>query len=224
MTAPYGQSHGQQPHPYYGAPQAPYGSPYGAPPPQGPIRPRVLWIVLSWVFFLVTIVVGGVIFATGVSSTIANIGEIAPQSSFQGGETVKVNLDPADSPAIWAAAGQPTDVSCQVTGADASQKITLDKAVGNQTLSYNGNDWEMLFTIGVPAAGEYQVACDGEGVTFGVGKQLLSAVTGEAAGGLVGGLAALVILPGIGFLLALITTIVVLVRRGRARRRMAGMY
>ncbi|WP_062442316.1 hypothetical protein [Herbidospora daliensis] len=220
MTAQYGQNYGQQPHPYYGAPQ----SPYGGPPPQGPIRPRILWIVLSWVFFLVTLVVGGVLFAAGVGSTIANIGEIAPSSSFQGGETVKVTIDPADSPAIWAAAGQPTDVQCQVTGADPSRQITLDKAAGSQTLTYDGTEWEMLFTIGVPAKGEYQVACDGEGVTFGVGKQLLSAVTADAAGGLVGGLAALVILPGLGFLIAVIVTIVVLVRRGRARRRMMGMY
>ncbi|WP_082801525.1 hypothetical protein [Herbidospora cretacea] len=219
MTAPYGQSYGQQPHPYYGAPQ----SPYGAPPPQGPVRPRVLWIVLSWVFFVVTLVIGGVIFAGGVGSTIANIGEIAPKTTFTGGETVKVNLDPADSPAIWAAAGQPTDVSCQVTGADPSQKITLEKAAGNQTLTYDGTNWEMLFTVGVPASGQYQVACDGDGVTFGVGKQLLSAA-GEVAGGLVGGLAALILVPGFGFMVALLVTIVVLVRRGRARRRMAGMY
>ncbi|WP_157555712.1 hypothetical protein [Herbidospora yilanensis] len=219
MTAQYGQNHGQQPHPYYGAPQ----SPYGAPPPQGPVRPRILWIVLSWVFFIVTLVVGAVIFAAGVGSTIANIGEIAPSSSFQGGETVKVNLNPADSPAIWAAAGQPTDVQCQVTGGDASQQITLEKATGSQTLSYNGTDWEMLFTIGVPAAGEYQVACDGDGVTFGVGKQLLSAA-GGAMGGMLGGMAAFIGLAGLGFLTAVITTIVVLVRRSRARRRMMGMY
>ncbi|WP_083958366.1 hypothetical protein [Herbidospora mongoliensis] len=165
-------------------------------------------------FFVVTLVVGGVIFAGSA---------IAPKTTFTGGETVKVDLNPADSPAIWAAAGQPTDVSCQVTGTDASQKITLDKAVGTQTLTLDGTKWEMLFTIGVPASGQYQVACDGEGVKFGVGKQLLSAA-GDVAGGLVAGLAALILVPGFGFLLALITTIVVLVRRGRARRRMMGMY
>ncbi|TKK89058.1 hypothetical protein FDA94_11125 [Herbidospora galbida] len=212
MTAQYGQNYGQQPHPYYGAPQ----SPYGAPPPQGPVRPRILWIVLAWLLFIVMSVAGVFAFAGGLFSSIA---DVAPTTTFSSGETVKVNLDPAQKPAIWAAADQPTDVQCQVTGGSADDKITLTKGIGEQTVTVDGTRWELLFSVGVPAAGEYQASCDGEGVRFGVGKELIS-----AAGGLVGGTALLLGLPSLGFLIAVLTTIVVLVRRSRARRRMMGMY
>ncbi|NAS23111.1 hypothetical protein GT755_15600 [Herbidospora sp. NEAU-GS84] len=205
MTAQYGQHYGQQPHPYY-----------SAPPPQGPVRPRILWIVLAWLLFIVMSVAGVFAFAGGVFSSIS---DVAPTTTFSSGETVKVNLDPAQKPAIWAAADQPTDVQCQVTGGSPDDKITLSKAIGEQTVTVDGTKWEMLFSIGVPAAGEYQAACDGEGVRFGVGKELLA-----AAGGLVGGTALLLGLPALGFLIAVLTTVVVLVRRSRARRRMMGMY
>ncbi|MFD2354620.1 hypothetical protein ACFSTC_43115 [Nonomuraea ferruginea] len=51
---------------------------------------------------------------------------------------------------------------------------------------------------------------------FGVGRDALS-----AAGGIVGGLAALLLIPGVGVLGAIIVTVVVLMRRSGHRKRLA---
>ena len=182
-------------------------------PPQatGPIRPRVLWIVLAWLLFLVLLIVGIGGFAGGLFSTI---NEAAPSTTFGSGKTVSVPLDPKDKPVIYAAAAQPTDVQCQVQGS-ANQKITLTQPSTSQTVTVGDTKWELLFHVGVPAQGTYQVTCEGEGVKFGVGKELVG-----SAGKLVGGAIAMIALPFVGFLIAVVTTIVVLVRRSGARKRM----
>ncbi|GAA0979287.1 hypothetical protein GCM10009555_043740 [Acrocarpospora macrocephala] len=210
MSSPYSQNYGQQNYGQYGAPPPPYAA------PRPPIRPRVLWIVLSWVLFLVLLVVGIAGFAGSIFSTI---NDAAPTTTLSSGETVTVQLNPADKPAIWAAANQATDVECQVQGADPSQKPTLTQPTVSQNLTVNGDNWELLFKVGVPAAGQYQVNCVGEGVKFGVGKELAS---GEAAATVGGGLAMLA-LPILGFLFAVVVTIVVLVKRSGARKRQS-MY
>jgi hypothetical protein len=213
---PYGQPHGPQP-PGYGQQPPAYGAQY--PPPgygapataAGPIRPRVLWIVLAWVLFLVLLIVGIGGFAGGLFSTI---NDAAPTKTFGSGQTVSVPLDPKDKPVIYAAADQPTDVQCRVDGTE-NQKITLTQPGGSQTITVGNTKWELLFNVGVPAAGTYQVTCDGQGVKFGIGKNFVG-----SAGKLVGGAVALVALPAVGFLIAVTVTIVVLVRRSGARKRM----
>ncbi|MBO3750318.1 hypothetical protein J5X84_29915 [Streptosporangiaceae bacterium NEAU-GS5] len=175
-----------------------------------------MWVVLSWLLFVVLLIVGIVGFAGGLVSTI---NDAAPSSTFTSGQTVNVALNPADKPAIYAAADKPTDVNCQAQGS-AGEKVTLNHPSTSQTVSLGGDRWELLFTVGVPSAGTYQVTCEGDGVRFGVGKELIG-----NAGKLVGGAIALVALPAVGFLLALVVTIVVLVRRGSARKARAyGTY
>ncbi|WP_155338121.1 hypothetical protein [Acrocarpospora corrugata] len=200
MSSPYSQNYGQY---------APPPPPYAAPRP--PIRPRVLWIVLSWVLFLVLLVVGVLGFAGGIFSSI---NDAAPTTTFASAETVKVQLDPVAKPAIWASADQATNVECQVQGANPDQKVTLTQPTVSQSLTLGSDQWEMLFAVGVPAAGQYQVSCDGEGVKFGVGRELAA-----GADKIVGGVIALLALPVIGFLIAVVTTIVVLVKRSGARKR-----
>ncbi|MBE3010057.1 hypothetical protein IL992_12765 [Microbispora sp. NEAU-D428] len=187
----------------------PFPPPYAGP---RPIRPRLLWIFLSWVLFVVLLVAGVGGFAGGLFSTI---GDAAPTTTFSGGQSVNVALDPADKPAIYAAVDQPTDVRCQL-GDGADPRVRLTRPAVSQTVTLNGTTWELLFEAGVPKAGAYQLACEGDGVRFGVGKQLAG-----GAGMLVGGAIALLALPTVGFLAALIVTIVVLARRSAARRRMA---
>jgi hypothetical protein len=169
----------------------------------------VLWIVLSWALFVVLLVVGVAGFAGGLVSTI---NDSVPTTTFASGATVNAALDPAAKPAIYAASNQPVDVHCQVQGAPG-QKITLKRPGASQTVTFGDVEWEVIFEVGVPAAGTYQVTCDGDGVRFGIGKSLLG-----NAGKLVGGTIALLGLPAIGFLLAVVVTIVVLVRRSSARR------
>ncbi|MEZ0072193.1 hypothetical protein [Planotetraspora sp. GP83] len=207
---PYGASYppgpayasgGQYPPPSYGTP----------PPPRaaGPVRPRLLWVFLAWALFVVLLIVGVGGFAGGLFSTIS---DVAPAKTFAGGQAVSARLDPKDKPAIYAAADQPTNVSCEVRG-DQDEKVTLTQPKTSQTVAIGDRKWELLFTVGVPSAGTYQVSCDGEGVTFGIGKEL------TASGGKLGGAIALLALPFLGFLAAVIVTIVVLVRRSANRRR-----
>ncbi|OPG14703.1 hypothetical protein [Microbispora sp. GKU 823] len=59
--------------------------PHPFPPPYGgsrPIRPRLLWIFLSWALFVVLLVAGVGGFAGGLFSTI---GDAAPTTTFSGG-------------------------------------------------------------------------------------------------------------------------------------------
>ncbi|MFI7032699.1 hypothetical protein ACIBK1_28620 [Microbispora rosea] len=200
-------------------PPAPAGAtlrlPHPFPPPYAgsrPVRPRLLWVFLSWALFVVLLVAGVGGFAGGLFSTL---GDAAPATIFSGGQSVSVALDPADRPAIYAAVDQPTDVRCQL-GDGTDSRVRLTRPAISQTFTLNGTTWELLFEAGVPEAGTYPLACEGDGVRFGVGKQLA-----DAAGLLVGGTVALLTLPTVGFLAALIVTIVVLARRSAARRRRA---
>lgn len=187
--------------------------PRPAPPaygPPAPVRPRLLWVFLSWVLFVVLLVAGVGGFAGNLFSLV---GDAAPATTFSGGQSVRVTLDPADSPAIYAAADQPTDVRCQVGDGD-DPAVRLTRPAASQTVTVNGTRWELLFEVGVPRPASYQVSCEGDGVRFGVGRNLASGV-----GRLVGGAIALLALPTLGFLAAVVVTVVVLVRRSAARRR-----
>ncbi|MBX6386349.1 MAG: hypothetical protein IRZ07_25810 [Microbispora sp.] len=185
------------------------------PPPYGgrrPVRPRLLWIFLSWVLFLVLLVAGIGGFADGLFSAL---GTVAPRTTFSSGQSVDVALDPADKPALYAASDGPASVSCRL-GDGTDPGVRLTRPAVSQTITLNGTSWELVFEIGVPRAGIYRISCEGDGVTFGVGRQLSG-----GAGTLVGGTLALIALPTVGFLAAVIVTIVVLVRRSAARRRMS---
>ncbi|WP_066945459.1 hypothetical protein [Microtetraspora fusca] len=196
----------------YGPPQegpyAPGG--YGPPPSPGPVRPRILWIVIAWVIFVVLLILGVAGFARGLGSAVK---DAASLTTFSAGESVSVRLDPKDRPAIYAAAEQAADVSCTVEGAPGLD-IRLTRPSAAQSITYDGTTWEMVFQIGAPTAGDYQVSCTGEGVRFGVGKEIIGSV-----GKVVGGAVAMIALPSVGFLIAIVVTIVVLVRRAGARKR-----
>ncbi|GAA3139669.1 hypothetical protein [Nonomuraea salmonea] len=79
--------------------------------------------------------------------------------------------------------------------------------------------WEQFLVINAPAKGDYQLTCvnqEDATVRYGVGRDSYSVVNGVADG-----LIALVALPGAGLLAAIAGTIVVLVRRSGARKRLA---
>ncbi|MET8138863.1 hypothetical protein ABZU32_01000 [Sphaerisporangium sp. NPDC005288] len=222
-----GPSHGGPP---YGGPSPSYGGPsYGgpaseaahplyaspAPAAPGPVRPRVLWIVLAWLVAVICGVVGIVGFAGGLFKTIT---DAAPTQTFQSGGSVSVPMDPKDKPILYASASGPTDINCLAVDG-AGKKVDLTSPKASQTVSADGRVWEAVFDIGVPAAGTYKVSCQAEAgkqVLFGVGKSLTA-----DTGALAGGVASLFLIPLAGFLLAVVTTIVVLVRRGRNRKRQA---
>ncbi|MEO3810460.1 hypothetical protein ABGB17_15790 [Sphaerisporangium sp. B11E5] len=214
---PGGQGYGPPPGQGYGGPS--YGAPspgYGAPPSTGgQVRPRLLWIFLAWIVAVVCVGIGVAGFAGGLFKTLD---DAAPDKTFQSGGSVVAAVDPAERPALYASSSGPANVTCIAESTATGRKAKLTNPATAQTITADGRLWELLFDIGVPAAGEYRFTCqaeEGQRVVFGVGKALTA-----NSGALVGGVAALFLVPLGGFLLALIVTIVVLVRRSRFRKRM----
>jgi hypothetical protein len=176
---------------------------------QSDIRPRVLWIVLAWVLFVVLAVVGVVGL---VSAFFTLVTDAAPRQTFVAGEQIELFIDPADPPVIYASADQQASGDCYIRGDDPSAALSLTPPSIDQWVTVNGTTWYAVLLIGVPAPGRYQVLCEGDGL-FGIGKQISA-----------GWLIASVVLPVAGFLIAVVTTIVVLVRRNTALKRRLGGY
>lgn len=212
--------------PGYGAPQQPYGQPsyqsgpppfgYGAPqgpPPSGKIKPGLGWIVGVWLLAVLSLVVGIGGFAGGVLGVIT---DAAPTRTFAPGEHATVTLDPADKPAIYVSTSGPTNFECSLTG--GTNPPSLKKPNVQQTVQgTDGVTWEMGLQVGVEQAGDYQVQCTADpetGTRFGMGREL-------AAESLISGSLILFLVPTAGFLLAIVVTIVVLVKRSGARKRVA---
>jgi hypothetical protein len=179
-----------------GVPGAPRGT---GSRERGQAGPRLAWIGVAWGLFAVLVVIT----VATVGFALGNAGLTA---TFSGGERVKAALDPADDPVIYVAAGDGGEVSCTILGPSA-EGLSLTRPVVAKTVDINGVAWQRVFTIGIPAPGEYQVACEGEGTQFGIGPDVA-----------LGSLFVLVALSVLGFVAAVTTTIVVLVRRGSARR------
>ncbi|GAA1512087.1 hypothetical protein GCM10009677_51330 [Sphaerisporangium rubeum] len=209
-SPPPGQGYGG---PSYGANPPGYGTP---PPAKGQVRPRLLWVFLAWIIAVVCVGIGFAGFAGGLFKTL---GDAAPSKTFQSGGSVVATVDPAQKPALYASASGPANVTCVAENAADGRKAKLTNPSTSQTITADGRVWELLFNIGVPAAGDYKFTCqaeEGQQVVFGVGRSLTA-----NTGALAGGVAALFLVPLIGFLFALIVTIVVLVRRSRFRKRLA---
>lgn len=184
----------------------------GYGPPAGPIRPGLLWVWLTWAVFVVLAVVGTVLFVGGLISTV---GDAAPTTTFASGEDVIVRIDPVDKPALYATADSSTNVNCEIFARDSAEGLSLTQPGGQVTVTLNGTRWEQVFLIGVPRADDYRVTCEGSGARFGVGKDL-------AASRLAGTAVLWIVLPAIGFVAAVATTVVVLVKRSNARKRAHG--
>ncbi|MEU1391471.1 MULTISPECIES: DUF456 domain-containing protein [unclassified Nonomuraea] len=233
---PYQQ---QQPPAQYGPPpqygqQNQYAQPgqYGQPDQYGPhnqygqqpqfparidgkaIKPRLWWIALVWAVAVVLGVVGVVVFAGGVLSSVT---DMAPTTTFAAGESVKVAIDPAKRPAVYIATDTRVNYQCEISGGPAQARLV--KVSGTQTLSAGGTTWQEILAVNAPAKGDYQLTCatqEESSARFGVGRDVLS-----AAGGVFGGVAALFLFPGAGLLIGIIGTVVILVRRSGARKRLA---
>ncbi|MBG0815990.1 hypothetical protein [Planomonospora sp. ID82291] len=209
------QHSGRQPapQPYGGAPSYGYAPPgYGAPqgpPPKAKAGPSIGWIVGAWLLAVVSVIAGIAVFAGGILSTVS---DAAPSASHGPGEVFTVELDPAESPALYVSAAQGTKFQCGFQ--EGSQGRLENSSVRTTVAGSDGIPWELAFRIGVDQAGEYKLGCsveEGGQARFGVGREV-------AADALVGGVAAFFLIPGFGVLLAIVVTIVVLVKRSRARK------
>ena len=228
---PYGQpQYGQ---PQYGQPQygqqpyqtGPYGQPYqpgpfGQPQRFGPqvdpklIRPRMRWIAVVWGLALLCVLAGVGLFVGGVFNTVT---AAAPSKTFAAGESVTVPLDPADKPAVYLSSTGQVHYTCRIDGGPGQAKLA--KVSGTETVSEGATKWQLILVVNAPAKGDYQLTCatqEPSNARFGVGRDLVA-----SAGGLVGGVAALVVIPGLGVLAAIITTIMVVTSRSSHRKRLA---
>jgi hypothetical protein len=179
-----------------------FGPPY--PPAQvepGEIRPRVLWIVLAWVLFAVSVVVG-ILLLVGAFTMLMT--DAAPRQTFASGEQIELFVAPGDRPVIYASGDPNVPWNCYVNPPDAVSLTPLSLA---QTVTVNGTTWYAVAVIEVAAPGRYQLLCESDG-QFGIGKEI-------PAGWLIGGF----VLPVAGFVIAVVTTIVVLVRRNSMLKR-----
>jgi hypothetical protein len=175
------------------------------------IRPRLLWMVLSWVLFLVLAVGGSVAAGAGMAGAVT---AAAPAQTFAGGEWVELTTGPGDGFVVYAMSASPISIRCDIAGGSTTRP-TLEPAADDRSLNVDGIDWQLGYRIQVPEPGPYQLMCEGPGVQFGVGTELderhLLGAVGLAVGGVLTGL-----------VIALVTTIsVVSLRRGARRRQLA---
>ncbi|MDA0634670.1 hypothetical protein OUY22_14700 [Nonomuraea sp. MCN248] len=182
------------------------------------VRPRLWWIAAAWGVAVVCVVAGVFVFVNGVTNTVT---DMAPTTTFAAGEKVSVSLDPEERPAVYIATQGRAAFTCEISGGPGQARLVNTQ--GRQTVTGGGRTWEQILLVNAPAAGDYQLTCAvqgeaGQEVEFGVGRDALS-----VAGGLIGGVAALLLIPGVGVLTAIVVTVVVLVRRRSHRRRLAAV-
>ncbi|GAA1637370.1 hypothetical protein GCM10009733_038120 [Nonomuraea maheshkhaliensis] len=164
--------------------------------------------------FLVCVVAGVALFGGGLVSSVA---DMAPTKTFAPGESITVSVDPADKPAVYVASDARISYDCAISGGPGQARLA--KVPGNQSVTWGDTVWQEILVINAPAKGDYRLTCTNQEqatVRYGVGRDVLSSL-----GGVTGGLAGLFLLPGAGLLAAVAGTVVVLVRRSGARKRLA---
>ncbi|MEV5409473.1 hypothetical protein AB0K60_11640 [Thermopolyspora sp. NPDC052614] len=223
QPGPPGQPYGPPGTPPY-APQSAYGAPpppggYGPPGGKPEIRPRRIWILLSWLAFVASIIV----LVYGTYSAVGTVAEdVAPPSSFRSGEVKTLTLNPQDRPVLYVSATSQVNVRCEAASATGAE-VALTKPGYTASITAGGRIWEHIFDIGITQAGSYQVRCtapEGADVAFGVGKP----ITSERAVNAAGSILLYIGLIFVTFIVAVVVTVIVLVRRSRAKRRLAGPW
>lgn len=189
------------------------------PPPAihpSELRPGRGWYGFAVVFAIVMIVLGVGVFAWGLVTAVqsSDLG-----ARFLPGQPVVVSMAPAPRRAIYVQLDDPKGLTpqadCQIHGPGAA---SLSLPAGTFTTTRGGASWREMYAVNVTQAGNYQVVCSsGQAQAFAIGRHVSLSTF---FGGLLGGLAALFVLPGIGVLVAVITTVVVAVKRGNDRRRL----
>jgi hypothetical protein len=194
--------------PFPGLPPAGIGRPAPPLPPSAPVRPRVAWIVLSWVLF-VALGVGAVIGVVAMS----HLQDAVPDQAFASGQWVEITTNPGDEPpVIYTRSAAPGDVRCDIRSSSGPVPA-LRPAVSRTSLSVDGHEWDLAYRVDAAGPGPYQLTCEAGGGQFGVGTELDAAEEAEQASTFLGWL--LVVFAGL--VGAIVTTVWVLSRRHAAR-------
>lgn len=190
---------------------------YPPPPRIDPreLRPGRHWFVVAGViaFVLIALGIGG--FAWGLVSSIRNLAVDRP---FQPNETVTVQMTPESPMGIYVAlgaAGIPTDAQCTVTS-PSGQNVPITTPSGTFTVTTGGRTWQEIHVVEATEAGAHRVTCQGETGEYATGRHPDAA----AFGGLIGGIASLILLPLLGMVIGGTIAIVTGVKRSGHRKRL----
>jgi hypothetical protein len=174
--------------------------------------------VLTWALCMIVIVSA---LTWGVLTIRSGFSAVIPTRTFATGDVIAVDLDPADGSAVYAGFDSPgsigfeisypfvrtVDAECVISG--AARDTALPQPERNVIITADGVEWHQLLLIRVPQPGRYELRCTGEGVLFGLGKDLPEGAFTAFMGILAGVLVTATI--------AVITTVVLVRKRGVAR-------
>jgi hypothetical protein len=196
--------------PYGYWPAPPAGLPPHAVPPVV-VRPRARWIAVGWLVFVVLTVVAVAVFVVeGLGGTSVS----GPEHFFRDREPVPL---PADGrPIVYVIQPGPVAVTCNLDGHLAEQAELVPVDAGG-TVWVAGQEWLAVYEVERPSGSSLRIECDGGDTVFALATQ----TTTDAAAGAA---AALFVLPFVGFVGALATTILVLARRRAARERLLAAW
>jgi hypothetical protein len=173
------------------------------------LRPRRRWLLVP-----AAILAGGI--TATILIAISLFSGTSPKRTFVAGETVTIDLTRDPRPGFYVSdEGASTD-RCYARDASGRQ-YEAEHITGTMTITVNGQKWNVLSHIALPANGTYQVTCDktdaNASARYGVGYP-------PETGAFVGGILAVVLIPLISFFAAVGITIVIFVRRNTYRRRL----
>jgi hypothetical protein len=168
-----------------------------------PLRPRALWIGVAWLVCVgLTAVAVAVFLVEGTSGPTGN----GPQRFFR--DRVPVPLPADGRPIVYVIQPGPVSVTCDLDG-HLAEKTKLVPADEGGTVWVAGQEWLAVYEVDRPVGSSLRIECDGGDTVFALGRES----TTDAA-------VSLVLLPFVGFVGALTTTILVLTRRRAARGRL----
>lgn len=171
-------------------------------------RPRVLWFVVGALLMVLGIAVGVTVIVLGVKKVTVTDAIFSADGSAHA-----VNAPSGERRMVFTPAGTAVP-SC--TFVDSSGTTLLTRAIfGQATVTTGGTEWRAFASIDSSGDGKVSATCAHPG---GAQSQVRmgAPVTVEGLGGaIIGGVAALLGLGGLGFLVLLVTTILWISRKPR---------
>ncbi|GAB3728022.1 hypothetical protein [Nocardiopsis nanhaiensis] len=198
------------------------GPAFHGPPPPPPeispkeLRPRRRWMVVGALCLPVSIALGvSVFWAAGSTHADRNSLEFASDPVEQSGSaTFTVGSDELDSLGLYVSPAGAFEEACE---------LSRDEGVGSarfveRVTGYTHGDWRLAYSVAVDIPGTYTLECEGDaGAEYAIADTDIAVDHDEAMGlGFLG----LLLVSFLGFLVTLVVTITVGVRRSSYRQRL----
>lgn len=189
-------------------------------PPQKP-KPSLLALLIPlaiWIVFGIVAVAVAVVSISRADTIVDDFARVEPDT-----ETT-VALRSTGGYRIWlerdGVSDEVGDPDTTVTVTRDGEPISVERYATDLDYAFGGREGTAIYTFDAPAEGEYVVSGqinDGGGGQFAVGK---ANPVGEAAKGIL----FMILIGTAGFLIFLVLGIILLVRRGRSKRRIRQSY